>query len=118
MFPIALLSAVVPTVPATPGTAVDFTWLFLKMLLILGIVCILAILILRYAVPQVGFLRRLNQGRFFTVRARQGLEPRKALYLVEIGKRYLVIGAADHGISLITELPAAEAEEILREQHQ
>jgi len=109
---ITLLSAVIPIVPATPGNAVDFTWLFLKMLLILGIVCIFAVLLLKYAMPQIGFLRHINQGKFFTVRARQAIEPRKTLYIIELGKRYHVIGVTDHGISLITELSRSEFEEM------
>lgn len=109
---ITILAAEIPTIPATPGNAVDFTWLFFKMLLVLGIVCISAVLLLRYAVPHVGFLRKLNQGKFFSVRARQVLEPRKTLYIIQLGKKYLVIGAADHGINLITELSSTEFEEI------
>ncbi len=111
---IALISllAQVPTVPATPSSAVDFTWLFLKMLLILGIVCIFAVLLLKYAVPRVSFLQRLNQGKFFTVRARQAIEPRKMLYVIELGKRYLVLGVSDHAINLIAELGRDEFEEM------
>ena len=41
--------------------------------------------------------------------ARQAIEPRKHLYLVKIGKRYLVIGTADHGINPIVELTEGEA---------
>ena len=106
------LAAEVETVPATPGNAVDFTWLFLKMFLVLAIVCVFAILILKYAVPHFGIMKRFQRGKFFTVRARYHLDPRKALYLIQMGRRYLVIGAADHGISALAELTDEEIKEL------
>ena len=106
---LAILLAV-PTEPATPSTAVDFTWLFIKMLLVLVIVSVAAILLLKYAVPRFGFFKPFQKGSYFTVLGRYVLEPKKSLYLVNIGKRYLVIGTADHGINLITEISKEEAE--------
>jgi flagellar biosynthetic protein FliO len=106
----AILNAI-PTEPATASSAVDFTWLFVKMLMVLVIVSILAVLLLKYAVPRFGFFKPFHQkGRYFTVLGRYALEPKKSLYLVNIGKRYLVIGAADHGINLVTEITKEEAE--------
>lgn len=105
-----LLSAAISTEAATPATAVDFTWLFIKMVLVLSIVCISAILILKYVMPRTGLLRTVQKGRYFKVMGRYQLESRKALYLVEVGGRYFVIGSADHGINLITELSREEAE--------
>lgn len=95
--------------PATPSTAVDFTWLFIKMLLVLAIVSIVALLILKYAVPRFG--KSFQKGRYFSVLARYTLEPRKSLYLIHIGKRYLVIGSSDHAINLITEVSKEEVEQ-------
>jgi flagellar biosynthetic protein FliO len=106
--------AEVPTVPATPSSSVDFTWLFVKMLLILGIVCLFAILLLRFAVPRFSLFKRMQQGSLFRVVARQGLDTGRSLCVVEMGKTYLVLGVADHGISLIKELSAAEFEELSR----
>ena len=112
MIPLLAVLAQIPTVPATPATAIDFTWLFIKMLFVLGIVSVLAVLLLKYAVPHLGFMRRLTRGTFFTVYARQALEPRKSLYLIGIGKRYLVIGTADHGINVLAELTETQAREL------
>ena len=100
----------VPTTPATGETAADFTWLFIKMLLVLGIVTVLAILILKYAVTHIGMFKRFQRGKYFRVLGRYVLEPRKSLYLVQVGGRYLVIGVADHGINLITEISEEQAE--------
>jgi flagellar protein FliO/FliZ len=106
---LGLLATDIPTEAATPGAAVDFTWLFVKMLLVLCIVCILAILFLKYVMPRTGLVRNMQKGRYFTVLGRYQLEPRKALYMVEVGGRYLVIGCADHGINLVTELSEEQA---------
>ena len=106
---VAVLSAV-PTEPVTTSSAVDFTWLFVKMLMILVVVVVIVIIMLRYGFPRLGFFKPFQKGRYFTVLGRYVLEPRKSLYLVNIGKRYLVIGTADHGINLITEVTKEEAE--------
>ncbi len=105
-----LLLAQVNTVPPTGEGAIDFTWLFLKMLLILGIVCVGAVLILKYGVPRTRIMQRFQQGGYFQVLGRHVLEHGRSLYLVHVGKRYLVIGVADHGINLVTELTKEEVE--------
>ncbi len=99
----------IETVPATGSNAVDFTWLFIKMLLVLGIVSVFAVLMLKYVTPRVGLLKRFQNDKYFRVLGRYMLEPRKSLFMVETGGRYLVIGTSDHGISLITELSKEEA---------
>jgi flagellar protein FliO/FliZ len=99
----------IPTVEPTGANAIDFTWLFIKMLLVLGIVSVSAILILKYAAPRIGAMKRFQQGRYFNVLGRHMLEPRKSLYLVQVGGRYLVIGVADHGINLLAEISESEA---------
>lgn len=108
---IALISLLIAieTVPASDGSAVDFTWLFLKMLFMLGIVTILAILILKYAVPQLGLMKRFQKGNYFRILGRYNLEPRRSLYLITVGGRYFVLGSSDHGVGLITELSEREA---------
>jgi len=65
-------------------------------------------LILKYAVPRVG--KSLHKGQYFHILGRYTLEPKKSLYLVNIGKRYLVIGTAENGINLVTEVSREEAE--------
>lgn len=94
----------IATTEPTQGNAVDFTWLFVKMLLVLGIVTVAAILILKYAVPRIGIMKRFHHGKHFRVMGRHVLEPGKSLYLVHTGDKYLVLGVAENGISLITEL--------------
>lgn len=104
-----LTLADVETVPPSGDAAVDFTWLFIKMLLVLGIVSVGAVLLLKYAVPHIGAMKRFQQGKYFKVLGRYLLEPRKSLYLVNVGKRYLVLGVSDHAINLVSEISEEEA---------
>ena len=100
----------IATAPATPDTAVDFTWLFFKMLMALGAVSIFAVLVLKYAAPHLSFTRRYQQGKVFDVLARFSLEPKRHLYLTKIAERYFVLGTSESGINVITELSKEEAE--------
>lgn len=99
----------VPTVPATGENAVDFTWLFLRMMLVLGIVIIAAILILKFVVPKIGLAKHFQHGKIFSVIGRYVLEPKRSLYLVNVGKRYLVIGVSENAINLVTEISEEDA---------
>jgi flagellar protein FliO/FliZ len=77
----------------------------LQTLLALAAVCILAWVVLRWSAR-----RGLGVGRGrIRVLERVPLEGRRALYLVAIGERVLLIGAGEGGApSLITELDPAE----------
>ena len=101
---LGILAAEMETVQATPSSAIDFTWLFVKMLLVLAIICAGAVVVLKFIAPRTRFMRRLTRGGFAKVLQRQALEHGKQLYLVEMGKRYFVNGTSDHGINPIAEL--------------
>jgi len=100
----------VATAPATQAGAVDFSWLFIKMMGALFVVCLLAVVILKYAVPKVGLLKRFAGSQYIEIIARQNLEQRKHLYLVKIGPRYALVGASDHGVNLVMELSKEDVE--------
>ena len=73
------------------------------MILVLLAVCLLAYVLLRLGV------RRFQRGGPATgqglrVIARLGLEPRRTLYVVQVGERALVVGAGESGLSLLCEL--------------
>jgi flagellar protein FliO/FliZ len=106
---LALIATEIETVPATPSTAVDFTWLFIKMLFVLAAVTIVAILVLKYGVPRTAFYKRFSRGSLVNILSKQHIAPRKALYLVEIGGRYMLLGVTDHAITPVLELSAQEA---------
>ena len=106
------MAAKIETVPATSESTVDFTWLFIKMLFVLGAVTILAIFILKYGVPRTAFYKRMTKGSLFRTITRQNIEPRKAIYLVEVGNRHMLLGVTDHAITPVAELSKDEVERI------
>ncbi|MBN1282672.1 MAG: flagellar biosynthetic protein FliO [Proteobacteria bacterium] len=106
---LSILAAEMETVPASPAAVPDFAWLFIKMLLLLGAVCMGAIIFLKYGAPRMPIFRKMAGHGFARIIARQAIEPRKNLYLVAIGKRYLVIGTSDHAINAFAELTEDEA---------
>lgn len=109
---IAIFAAAIPTVPATPEGAMDFTWLFIKMLLALGIVSVFAVLVIKYAMPRINFLKAMGPSRFLVVKARQDIGPGRSVCLIQIGKRYLLLGATDHAINTLAEISEQEVGEL------
>ncbi|OGQ46224.1 MAG: hypothetical protein A3I05_03425 [Deltaproteobacteria bacterium RIFCSPLOWO2_02_FULL_44_10] len=107
---IALLLQI-PTVPATSSTAMDFTWLFLQMFFALAAVTVLAIFILKFIVPRMGMTKRFKRNQLFQVHGRFALEPKKNLYLLEVAKKYFVIGTSESGIDKIAELESHDIED-------
>lgn len=100
----------ISTSPATEGSAVDFTWLFIKMMGALVVVCILAVVLLKYAIPRVGLFKRFAGGKYIEVMARHSLDQKKHLYLVKVGPRYALLGSSEHGVNLVMELKREDVE--------
>ena len=94
----------IQTVPATGEGALDFTWLFIKMIAALIVVCIFAVVILKYVAPRMGLFKRFSGGKYIELIARQSLDQRKHLYVVRVGDRYALVGSSDHGVNLVMEL--------------
>ncbi|OGQ05548.1 MAG: hypothetical protein A3F82_02620 [Deltaproteobacteria bacterium RIFCSPLOWO2_12_FULL_44_12] len=92
----------------------DFTWLFLQMLLALVVVCVGAILILRFVLPRLAFAKKWQKDGHFELISRFGLDFRRTLYLVRVGKRYLVLGGTDQNVQLLTELSPGEANDKIK----
>lgn len=82
----------------------DFTWQFLNMVLILLVVCVGAVVLLRFFLPRWMGNRRWNKNGHFELISRYALDMRRALYLVRVGKRYFILGGADQGIHLLSEV--------------
>jgi flagellar protein FliO/FliZ len=76
-------------------------------LIVLGAVCIAAFVAVRF------FGRFLATGRargthLLDVVARMPLEPRRSLYVVEVAGKTLLVGTSEMGLSVLSELDAAE----------
>lgn len=81
----------------------------IRMILVLAGVLLLAYLILHKGLGKLG--AKLRQGRLIRVIDRVGLEPKKTLYLVEVGNRHVLLGSGEGGIRFLTELDPADTAE-------
>ena len=86
----------------------NFLTMLLETMLALGLVCGLAYLVFRIALPRLNAVRSANS--MVRVVDRVGLDPRKSLYVVEVAGRWLLIGASEAGVHLVSELDAKTAE--------
>ena len=83
--------------------------MLLETMLALGLVCGLAYLVFRFALPRLSTVRSGNS--MVRVVDRVGLDPRKSLYVVEVAGRWLLIGASEAGVHIVSELDAETARE-------
>jgi len=86
----------------------EFTGLFQVVLVLAGIL-ILAYFVLRHAIPRFFGLDNLRSGPM-TVVARYSLEPRKNLYIVQVGKEFFLVGTSETNVQFLTSLDSAKLE--------
>lgn len=91
----------------------NYFTMLLETLLALGLVCGLAYLVFRLALPRLSAARSANS--MVRVVDRVGLDQRKSLYVVEVAGRWLLIGASEAGLHLVSELDAQSAGEAAEE---
>lgn len=91
---------------ALPPAATGYGVQLVQSLLALAAVCVVAWWVLRWAARRG--LGRAPQGRNIRVLERVSLDGQKSLYLVEVGKRMLLIGSSEHALSTLAELRADE----------
>jgi len=89
------------------GAGSSYGDLLLTSLLVLGLVCIVAFIVVRL----VG--RFLTTGRsrgahLLDIVARLPLEPRRSLYVVDVPGKTLLVGTSEMGLSVLTELDGQE----------
>lgn len=98
--------------PVADGGAIDFSMTFVKMMAALIAVCILAILILKFAVPKMGIMKRFQSGRMISIVSKATLEQKRQLYLIKVGTKYALVGSSEGGVSHIMDVPATEVEQM------
>jgi flagellar biosynthetic protein FliO len=87
----------------------SLVWMFVQTIFALGFVCVLAYVILRVVLPR---LSMTGAGKSMVrVVDRTPLDQRRSLYVVEVTGRWLLIGASEGGLQLISELDAEKAEQ-------
>src|SRR5258708_28151330 len=81
--------------------------LLITSLLVLGAVCIAAFVAVR-VFGRVLATGRTRGAHLMDVVARVPLEPRRSLYVVEVAGKTLLVGTSEMGLSVLSELDAAE----------
>lgn len=129
IFYLTIMSAALAAVGATPvpdspspsplattltefGTSsVDFTWLFVKMVLAMVIVIALAVVTIRYVIPKLAMVRTRGGEAGMRILDRMPLDARKAVYIIEVEERRLLIGVSENHVGLLAELSRKEEED-------
>lgn len=88
----------------------DYTYMFIQMIVILGLVCLLAFGFLRYLLPRFAFARHLQKKEVVKVVARCHLDYRHQVMVAQVGSRYFMLGVGDHAVNLLSELNRADVE--------
>jgi flagellar biosynthetic protein FliO len=101
---LAALAQAVDELPAGTG---GFGAQLARTSVALLLVCVAAWWLVRAAARR-GMLGAATRGAHMTVIERVSLDPRRALHLVRVGKRVLVLGASDEGLRTLAEIPADE----------
>lgn len=90
------------SLPAPPVDA-GFSASLLAPLALISLALIAVLLVLRY----LRLSRSPSQAGLLSVVAQTALSPQHTVYLVQVAERYLLLGGAPGGLSLLTEVPAS-----------
>jgi flagellar biogenesis protein FliO len=85
---------------------------YIKLMLVLGGILIVAFLTLRYWMPKLASLNRNSSGPI-QVLTRFSLEPNKTLYLVALGEARMLLASSEAGVQLIQTLASEDLEKAL-----
>jgi len=79
---------------------------YLKLLLVLGFILVLAFVALRLGLPRLAGARPLAPG-VIDVAARYPLEPKKNLYVIRVGEDYFLVGTTELAMHYLTTLESS-----------
>ena len=99
--------------PIFPGAMILWSaeWVdYLKLMLILGGILIVAFLTLRFWIPKLARVNRNAAGPIQVV-ARFLLEPNKTLYVLAIGQTRMLVASSEAGVQLIQSLAVQDLEQ-------
>lgn len=96
-----------------PAGGASFALMLLQTLLALALVCGLAYALFRWVLPRLTAAGSANS--MVRVVDRAGLDARKSLYVVEVAGRWLLVGASEAGVHLVSELDPERAREAAEE---
>ena len=86
-------------------TSIDYVWMILKMLLILGGVCGLAWLSLKWILPRMyGPTSKFGKSNRIELIESYRLDPRRSLFLVRVDGHLFFLAGSEKGINLLADL--------------
>lgn len=86
----------------------SYGWVLIRMVLMLGAVCILAWVSLKWGLKR--WVTPDAKAGPMQVLARLPLEPRRTINLIKVGQRVLVVGSSEHGMHALGDLSLDEVE--------
>lgn len=92
---------------APESSGIDFTWLFVKVILAMLLVCGAAFAVIKYVLPRAHFVKRQTDSEI-EILERFTLEPRKNLYILKIADKKVVLGSTENALSTLLELEYKE----------
>lgn len=92
----------------------DFTSLFLSVSIALVLICFVAFAVLKWVLPRMVRAPFARKDGLIHIVARYALAPRQAIYLLKVGKKYVLLGSSDKGLSLLTPLDEGDLPEAWR----
>lgn len=95
-----------------PGLWSDGWIDYIKLLLVLGGILIVAFLTLRYWMPKLASITGNTSGPI-QVLTRFSLEPNRTLYVIAVGEAKLLLASSEAGVQLIQMLAAEDLEKAL-----
>jgi flagellar biogenesis protein FliO len=120
MFLLFLLTETFPETSAmtnpfttSEGSAVDFSWLFIKVVLAMVVVCLAAFAVIKYLLPRASFVKRARESKIEIIE-RFGLEPKKNLYILKVATKVILVGTTETSMSRLLELSEGD----LKESHE
>ena len=96
-----------PAPLAGANLGADYGMMLIKMIIALGLVCLLAYAILRWGVGRLAGVRA--GGEHMQVLGRLALAPNRTIMVVQVGPKFLILGNTETEISLLSELSAESA---------
>jgi flagellar biogenesis protein FliO len=105
---VIFLSSTAFAADAASAAPMGYGALLARMMLMLGVVCLLAVLSLRWGLKR--YVNPASQNQALAVVARLPVEPRRTLLVVRVASRHLLIASSETGFTALGELSAEDAQ--------
>lgn len=100
----------------TPVPGPDLTHSFILVISAMLAICLAALFLIKWVFPKLIRAPFSRKGGPIRILGRFALEPRQAIYVIKIGKKTLVLGTSERGLSSLTTLESAELPDEWKEE--